>query len=249
VDDVGTGPPVLAIHGLGGGAHFFGGLAQRLKDDYRIVSIDLPGTGRSSAPRYSMETWVADLEQLVAEHIKQPVVVIGHSMGTIVALKAWDAWPQYVRGLIFVGGLPRVRPVIHDRLTQRVDALQGAQDLAGWGQQVSPGVFARRTLSEQPELVACFERAFEANSVESYVNCCGILLGASAESIAPRVEAPCLAITGEEDGYAPPDAVAAFARLLPTTPRVEVLPACAHLPFFEAPNLFASTVRAFLRTC
>ena len=42
VEDTGTGPAVLALHGLGGGAYFFRGLAERLQPGYRVVSVDLP---------------------------------------------------------------------------------------------------------------------------------------------------------------------------------------------------------------
>ena len=44
VEDIGSGPPVLAIHGLGGGAYFFRSIAERLRHDYRIISVDLPTT-------------------------------------------------------------------------------------------------------------------------------------------------------------------------------------------------------------
>jgi pimeloyl-ACP methyl ester carboxylesterase len=250
VEDAGKGPVVLAVHGLAGGAYFFGGLTKRLQSDYRIVSIDLPGTGRSAGPSsYSMESWIGDLGELVAKHIDKPVVILGHSMGTIVALKAWAAWPQYIRGLVFVGGLPKVRPLIHQRLTHRLDTLAGANDLIGFGEQVSPGVFSALTLREKPEVVGSFERLYEINSVETYHICCRILLDANAEAIVPSIAVPCIGITGDEDQYAPPDAVAAFLQHVPRPAKLHVIPGCGHLPFFEVPELFASTVKSFLRTC
>lgn len=245
VEDLGTGPAVLAVHGLGGGAYFFRGLAERLQADYRVISVDLPVT----PDNFSMETWVDDLGALVAERSPEPVVVLGHSMGTILALKAWAAWPDRIRGLIFVGGVPQVAPRIRERLTDRVRALEGARDLIGWGPQVSPGVFSPITFGSRPEVVAAFERLFEAQSVESYVRCCRILLEANAEAIVGTVSVPCIAITGEHDQYAPPAAVTEFLRDLPQPPRLEVLVDCGHLPFLEQPDTFAATVKSFLRTC
>ena len=245
VEDLGTGPAVLAVHGLGGGAYFFRGLAERLQPDYRVISVDLPVT----ADNFSMETWVDELGTLVAERSREPVVVLGHSMGTILALKAWAAWPDQIRGLIFVGGVPQVAPRIRERLSDRVRALEGARDLIGWGRQVSPGVFSPTTFRNRPEVVAAFERLFEAQAVESYVRCCRILLGANAEPIVKTVAVPCMAITGEHDQYAPPAAVTEFLRDLPQPPRLEVLVDCGHLPFLEQPDTFAATVKSFLRTC
>jgi 3-oxoadipate enol-lactonase len=251
VEDAGKGPAILAVHGLAGGAHFFGGLAKRLQGDYRVVSIDRPGTGRSLAgpPSYSMESWVRDLGELVARHIDKPVVLIGHSMGTIVALKAWAAWPEYIRGMAFVGGLPKARPLIRERLTNRLNTLADTESLIGFGEQVSPGVFSALTLREKPEVVAAFERLYELNSVETYDASCRILLGADAEAILPTVSVPCVGVTGDEDQYAPPDAVTAFLQQIPRPTKLHVIPGCGHLPFLEVPELFASTIKAFLRTC
>ena len=250
VEDAGTGVPVLAIHGLGGGAHFFAGLAERLHTEFRILSVDLPGTGRSaSSASFSMDSWIADLGALVAERIGEPVVVLGHSMGTILALKAWEAWPDRVRGLVFAGGLPRVRAAIRDRLTERLSAMKDARDLTGWGPRVSPGVFSPATIRDRPDVVASFEHQFERQPVETYVRCCRILLESSAEHVVPTVTVPSLAITGADDQYAPPDAVAVFAQEMPRCPRLEILPECGHLPFLERPDDFAAVVKTFLRTC
>lgn len=251
VEDTGSGTPLVAIHGLAGGAYFFSGLARRLEDECRVVAIDLPGTGRSRAgdAGYSMESWVADLGQLVAEHIAKPAVLLGHSMGTIIALQAWAAWPQLIRGLIFVGGLPVVRPFIRERLSNRIAALADAEDLSGLGAQVSPGVFSPQTMHHRPEAVTSFERLFEINAVDTYVKCVNILLGGNAEEIVPTVQRTSLAITGEHDQYAPPDAVTAFVERIPATHRMEVLRACGHVPFFEVPETFATVVRTFVRTC
>jgi pimeloyl-ACP methyl ester carboxylesterase len=252
VEDIGTGPAVLALHGLGGGAYFFRGLAERLQPDYRVVSVDLPSTPSdfSSTPSdFSMRSWVADIGALAAERVSGPVVLLGHSMGTILALEAWAAWPVRIRGLIFVGGVPQVAPRIRERLSDRVRALEGAGDLIGWGSRVSPGVFSPNTFRDRPEVVSAFERLFETQTVETYVRCCRILLGANAEAIVGTVTVPSVAITGEHDQYAPPEAVAEFMQQIPGAHHLEVIPNCGHLPFLEQPEAFALAVKSFLGTC
>jgi 3-oxoadipate enol-lactonase len=236
-------PTVLAIHGLGGGAYFFRGLADRLQPDHRIVAVDLPTT-----PDVSMKTWVDELGTLAAG-IQVPVVLLGHSMGTILALEAWAAWPERIRGLIFVGGVPQVSPRIRERLDERVRALDGAPNLVGWGRKVSPGVFSPATFRDRPEVVSAFERLFETQPVDGYVRACRILLGANAEAIVRTVTVPSVGLTGEHDQYAPPDAVAAFLARIPGNPRLEIIPDCGHLPFLEQPEAFAAAVNSFLRTC
>jgi pimeloyl-ACP methyl ester carboxylesterase len=251
VEDIGHGPAVLAIHGLAGGAYFFGGFAKRLQSEYRVLSIDLPGTGRSTsgAAGYSMETGIADLSELVTKYVEQPIVLVGHSMGTIIGLKAWARHPELIRGLVFVGGLPQVRPLIRERLTQRLNTLGSARDLIGFGAQVSPGVFSAGTMRDRPEVVASFERMFELNTLDTYTRCLRILLDSTADDVVQTVDTPCIAVTGDEDQYAPPDAVATFLQQIPRQRKLHVIPGCGHLPFLEVPELFASTVKGFLRTC
>jgi 3-oxoadipate enol-lactonase len=247
VEDAGTGLPVLAIHGLGGSAHFFTDFTRLLQQDYRVLSIDLPGTGRSDASgEISMDRWVADLERVVAERSSEPVVVLGHSLGTMIALRAWQAWPQRIRALVLVGGLPQVRPLIRERLSQRRGALAIATNLRGWGIRVVPGVFAESTIREQSEVVTAFADRFDAQSVDSYLSCLKILLDANVTDIAPTISVPTLVVTGEFDQYAPPDEAAAFARTIPGA-TFTVMPQCAHLPFLERPREFAEIVRVFLR--
>src|SRR5436190_2128597 len=46
-DGSGSGPPLLLIHGLGGGGRYWDTLVPRLTDDYDVIVVDLPGFGRS----------------------------------------------------------------------------------------------------------------------------------------------------------------------------------------------------------
>jgi pimeloyl-ACP methyl ester carboxylesterase len=246
IDEAGTGRPVLALHGLGGGAYFFHGLAAHMGHRHRVCAVDLPGTGLSTSPMpFSLHSWVADLGELVADHIGEPVAIVGHSMGTILALEAWDVWPDWIRGLVFVGGLPEVRPAIRERLTARASAMADSP-MAGWGAKVSPGIFSPATFASRPEVIGLFERLFDTHDVPPYLRSLEILLGASAVSSVPAVRVPCLAITGQDDQYAPPDLVRAFMGSMTAPARVEVIPDAAHMPFFEQPGPFARLVGEFL---
>jgi pimeloyl-ACP methyl ester carboxylesterase len=250
LEDYGRGTPILAIHGLGGGTWFFNGMARRLADEYRVIAVDLPGTGRSEAPpgRMSIPAWVADIEDVVLHHVGEPVVLVGHSMGAIIALTAAAAWPGTLRATVFVGGLPEARPEIKDRLALRIEAVTRG-GMPGTGTAVAAANFATATIERQPELVALFERLFDAQDPEAYIRCCRILMQASAAGLPAHVKGPCLSISGAGDHYAPPDLVASFVREIPNC-RQEVLPDCGHFPFLEQPDAFAAHLRSFIeRVC
>jgi pimeloyl-ACP methyl ester carboxylesterase len=248
VEEAGTGPALLALHGLGGGAYFFRSLGALLEPHCRTVAVDLPGTGWSGGdvPR-AMDGWIADLGELVRTFVREPVVIVGHSMGTILALKASQAWPDWIRGLVFVGGLPAARQPIRTKLASRAEAIT-EHGIGGWGVQMAPGVFAPESLRRRAELVGMFERLFEAQDPASYVACINLLITESAVDAVPAVRVPCLAITGANDLYAPPDDVHAFVRQIPGPPRHLVIPDCGHLPFLETPDVFARYVRAFVES-
>src|SRR5436190_1150393 len=86
-----------------------------------------PTSGKTrcaTGPRpYSSASWIRDLGEFVERVAAQPVVLLGHSLGTILALQAYAAWPDRVRAMMFVGGLPEVRPAIRERLTPRIDPI------------------------------------------------------------------------------------------------------------------------------
>lgn len=241
-----SGSPVLCLHGIGGGAFFFAGFAKRLASTHRVIAVDLPGSGRSvSVPSdFTLESWVADIGDLV-ESLGEPVVVVGHSLGTILSLKAWETWPEKIRAFLFTCGLPKARPNIHERLSQRAEII--ARDgVANWGPKVTPGVFSARSQRERHEITGLFEQLFELQRGPEYVRQIEVLLAADQNAVVPSVTAPCGAIAGREDSYAPPAAVEGFVAALPRPCAIEVLDDCAHMPFLEEPEAFAAAARRFL---
>jgi pimeloyl-ACP methyl ester carboxylesterase len=208
--------------------------------------VDLPGTGGSTASvPLSTRAWASDLADVIEKVFGEPAVIVGHSLGTILALELWRARADLVRAMVFVGGLPAPRLPIRDRLRSRAEAI-AARGMAGWGAQVAAGVFSVETMARSPETVALFARLFEAQSAQSYLSCLDVLVGADASDVAPTVSVPCASISGTEDQYAPPDDVTAFvSRLPPGTPQL-LLPDVGHLPFLEAPDAFAEALEDVL---
>lgn len=250
-ESYGSGPPVLCLHGIGGGAWFFSGFARRLAATHRVVCLDLPGTGNSisGVTPFTLESMAADVGDFLRDEIREPVILLGHSFGTILALKGWETWaPGTIRAMLFACGLPKARPNIHERLTDRAEKIRagGARGVEGWGPKVSPGVFSRKSMAEKPETVAMFDRLFEALVPGTYTRIIEVLLAADMRAVAPTVAVPCAAIVGSDDTYAPPDAAREFAASLPVPCPVTVLEGCAHMPFLEEPAAFAAAAADFL---
>jgi pimeloyl-ACP methyl ester carboxylesterase len=110
----GSGPPAVFLHGMGSMLQDFelSGVLARAARTYRVVAFDRPGYGYS-APGPSTPAAQAALlhEAFQALCITRPVLV-GHSLGTQVALAYALRYPDNVRGLVLAAGyyFPSLRP-------------------------------------------------------------------------------------------------------------------------------------------
>ena len=82
----GSGPVLLAVHGLGGSGRYWDGLARRVGHRFTVVAPDLAGFGRSDKPRveYDRAFHLENLDAVVRRTAGQgPVFVAGHSLGAV----------------------------------------------------------------------------------------------------------------------------------------------------------------------
>jgi 3-oxoadipate enol-lactonase len=248
VEETGQGPSVVCLHGLGGGAHFFAPLGAALRDRYRTIALDFPGAGFSPPLTHFSFDALADLVvELVASDGAPAACLIGHSMGTIVALEAFRRSPTLAHSFISVGGIAEPLPGARSRIAARAQDIRG-HGMIGLGNSVAAANLCRETIERRPDLTALFARLFELQPPEGYLATAEALATWTARPMPPLDGVPCLAITGEHDLYAPPDAVRAFAATLPAGTDVRVIADAAHLPFLEQPAAFASVISHFLQS-
>lgn len=111
VHEEGHGPALLLVHGLGGQMrHFTHGLSGLLRDRYRVVMVDRPGSGhspRADATPADLKTQAAVLAQLIDQLRLERPVVVGHSLGGALALQLALDYPDKV------GGLALLAPLTH----------------------------------------------------------------------------------------------------------------------------------------
>ncbi len=116
--EVGTGPPVLLIHGWGGrGRRQWHATMQQLRERYHFVALDLRGHGRSEEvrqPAYGWQELVDDCEALRAMLHIERWTVVGYSFGGLVALEYARRQPQSIVSAVAVA--PMVLPPAIARL-------------------------------------------------------------------------------------------------------------------------------------
>jgi 3-oxoadipate enol-lactonase len=95
-------PPMVLLHGIGGGGRGdWDTVAESLADRWRVYALDQRGHGRSDRPGYySIELLVADVHGLLDTLALTQVVVIGHSLGGVVAYLLAAGYPHLVTALV-----------------------------------------------------------------------------------------------------------------------------------------------------
>jgi pimeloyl-ACP methyl ester carboxylesterase len=105
-ESVGTGGPALMlIHGAFQDRSYFAPQMTQFSARQRVVALDLRGHGQSSVPsEVAVEGFAADVIGVADEAGLESMVVCGHSMGGVVALKVARARPDLVRGIAMLDG-------------------------------------------------------------------------------------------------------------------------------------------------
>lgn len=87
--DEGEGPVIILIHGIASSSVTFEKLVPMLVDEHRVISIDLLGFGESPSPEgatYTLEEHVGALARTIDSlKLREPFVLVGHSMGSLIA--------------------------------------------------------------------------------------------------------------------------------------------------------------------
>lgn len=105
--DTGSGPVVVLVHGIASTSVTFRNLVPVLQDRYRVISIDILGFGGSQAPpdaEFTLEEHVAALHATIRSlDLREPFILIGHSLGSLIASRYAAVHRRRVRRLVLVG--------------------------------------------------------------------------------------------------------------------------------------------------
>ncbi len=99
-----TKPPILLIHGFGAAIDHWRGNIPELAKNHTVYAIDLLGFGGSEKPptRYSIYLWVEQVFQFWRKFVKVPMVIIGNSIGSLVAAIAASHHPEMAAGVVTI---------------------------------------------------------------------------------------------------------------------------------------------------
>lgn len=222
--------PALLVHGAGASSAIWMMVMGRLARATQAVAIDLPGHGPSPALAGMGDAAAGTLARyrdatgmLAAALCLGPSVLVGHSMGALVAIEAALAWPDKVRGLVLAGAAPRLP--IHEEVLDLighdhagVPAWMAAHGLSPRAQPAVRRGFLAAGVVTSPEVTRADFEAVRATDLSARVG---------------SLACPVIWLDGADDRIVTPPAA-------PRPGTVEALRDVGHLTPIEAPGAVAA---------
>ncbi len=242
-------PAVVFLHGIGGGRQ--GWAAQQAhvaRLGWRSLAWDMPGYGDSPAVSLYDFAHLAQAlwEMLDAADIQQAVLV-GHSMGAMVALQAWTQAPDRIRALVLAASSPAFGHSDGDFqqqfLAQRLAPLDAGKTMADIADRLIPSMVAPG--STAPALALARE-GMAAIAPDTYRAALRALVQFEQRAALPTITVPVLCLAAEHDRTAPPAVMERMAQKIPGA-RYACLAGAGHLLQYEQPEAFNAELEKFLK--
>ncbi len=238
----GNGLPVILLHGLTGNGSCWTALARALEGEYDVVMPDARGHGESSAPDagYRYEDHAKDAAGLIGALRLPPPVLIGHSMGGLVAAVVAGGNQDLLRGLILEDPTflsPEAQREVRDSdvVDQHRRFLKMSLD------QVMADGRARHP-DRSPELIELIARARLQTSLHAF----DVLTPPNPDyrQLVSSIDIPTLLVISEY-GVVSTEAAAELQCVNPKV-RVEKISKTGHAIHYDQPERFAAVVKSFL---
>jgi pimeloyl-ACP methyl ester carboxylesterase len=266
-----TGTPILLIHGFGASVGHWRKNIPVLAQSCRCYAIDLIGFGGSAKPtpgteiEYTFETWGELVADFCREVIGSPAILIGNSIGCVVALQAAVAQPNWVISVALINCSLRL---LHDRKratmpwyrqwgTPILQSILGVKAIGGlFFRQLAQRQVVRKILLQayhRPEAVTeelidiLMAPANDPGAADVFLAFTAYSSGTLPEDLLPQLSCPAIAIWGAADPWEPIDLGRKLMNVSTVREFVE-LPAVGHCPQDEAPELVNPILQRWIAT-
>ncbi|MEO0458233.1 MAG: alpha/beta hydrolase [Cyanobacteria bacterium P01_A01_bin.114] len=240
----GQGPRLLCLHGHPGSGRSMAVFTERLSEQFLTVAPDLRGYGESRpTPTFEMATHLSDLEPLIQE----ACVVLGWSLGGILAIELALRHPDQVRGLILVATAARPRGS-HPPITWQDNLYTGLAGMLNWAFPAWPWnieTWGKRSLFRHliQQHTAYAYRRLAREGVSAYLQTSSQATQALNQALRQgynrlpelhRLSMPCLMLCGEQDRHITSASSRETAHHIPDC-ELRCYPETAHLFPWEIP--------------
>ena len=265
---MGVGQPLILIHGFGASiGHWRHNIPTLAAGGYRVFALDLLGFGASSKPpiNYSLELWEQLLHDFWAEHIQQPTVFIGNSIGALLSLMILADYPEISAGGVLIncaGGLnhrpqelnpplrfvmgmftklvssPAIGPFLFNQVRQKFRIRGTLKQVYGNKEAIT---------DELVELL--YTPSCDPGAQKVFASILTAPPGPHPSELLPKIKVPLLVIWGEDDPWTPISGAKIYQDLADKGASVQFvsIPKTGHCPHDERPKVVNSLILDWLK--
>jgi pimeloyl-ACP methyl ester carboxylesterase len=260
VDIKGSGYPVLCLHGHPGSGQSMSVFTNPLSQQFQTLAPDLRGYGRSQVTQeFEMTDHLLDLEGLLNQHRIERCLVLGWSLGGILALELAIRHPERVSGLILIATAARPRGS-HPSISWQDNAYTG---LASVINRVYPGwqwnieTFGQRSLyryliqqhtQEAYQYLARegWSAYLKTSAIASRALSKALKAGYNRLSALQHIYCPSLVLMGAEDRHITAQSSLETVQALPIC-HYHCYPDVAHLFPWEIPDIVIQDINQWIQ--
>ena len=237
----GQGPSVTLLHGVGLNADAWGAQIDSLSRDYSVTAFDMAGHGDSAALMTS-EPGLSDYIDTVRVSLTAPTVLVGHSMGAMIALKL--AHNPAVIGVVALNAIYQRTPTLQAAVRARVKQL--------WDESsINPEPTLMRWFDDltSPEAMAC-ERWLRRVPMDGYRAAYSVFANENGPTASELqlLNKPALFITGGREPNSTPEMSIQMAECCPMG-QAHIAKDAAHMMPMTHANEVNANLRTFISQC
>lgn len=245
--------PILFSHGYGCDQTMWRHVYPAFVEDYKVILFDHTGAGKSDESQYSydkyndLQGYAEDILDICAELELQDVILVAHSVSSMIAALATIKNPGLFAGLIMIGPSPRYiddkdyRGGFKERdIEELMEALES--NYLGWAVNIAPQIMGNE---DNPELGEELTNSFCRSNPEIAKHFARVtFLSDNREDLA-SVKVPTLIMQCSEDIIAPREVGEFVHRQIPGS-TLRILKATGHCPNLSAPEETIEVIKAYL---
>ena len=246
-------PLAVLLHGVGGGRQGWMHTGATLAaQGWRVLAADQPGYGLSPLIEpYDIAGMAEAVRRLVvwaagAQGAPGAALLVGHSMGGMVAQELMAHAPQHVSALVLAATSPAFGAPggawQADFLRSRFAPLDAGLGMAGLAAQLVPTMAGREAT---PERLAEASALMAGVPETTYRSALAALVKFDRRDALARINLPTLVVTGEDDRTAAPEVARRMAARIPGA-ELAIVPATGHLLMLEQPARFDAALLDFV---
>lgn len=261
--------PLILLHGFGASIGHWRHNLEVLSEQHTVYALDMLGFGASEkAPaNYSIHLWVEQVYDFWKAFIRQPVVLVGNSIGSLIALSAAAAHPEMVQGVVMMSlpdpsleqeAIPAwLRPTVS---TIKSIVASGIVLKTVFGVVRRPGILRRWAAIAYANTEAITDELVEIiagptqdrGSARAFTALFRATISAnfcpSVKTMLPTLTIPMLLIWGQKDRFVPPALASQFAKYNENLELLN-LEGVGHCPHDENPEQVNQVILDWIDRC